>query len=121
MAAAGLLRPVEAPVEACVRAGLEMVAASRALATGWDVRVGVHVGPVVAGVLGQRQYLFDLFGDTVNTAARIESSGVPGNVTLSAAAWDEVAAGAQADSLGIVEIKGKGPLELFRFERFLAG
>ena len=58
MAAAGLLRPIDAPVEACVRAGLEMIAATRSLPTGWDVRVGVHVGPVVAGVLGQRQYLW---------------------------------------------------------------
>jgi class 3 adenylate cyclase len=97
-----------------------MIATTRSLTTGWDVRVGVHVGPVVAGVLGQRQYLFDLFGDTVNTAARIESNGVPGSVTLSAAAWGEIAAGAQASSLGILEIKGKGPLELFRFERFSA-
>jgi DNA-binding response OmpR family regulator len=121
MAAAGLLRPVEAPVEACVRTGQEMIAATRSLRTGWDVRVGVHVGPVVAGVLGQRQYLFDLFGDTVNTAARMESNGVPGSITLSAAAWSEIAAGARADSLGIVEIKGKGPLELFRFGGFQAG
>jgi CheY-like chemotaxis protein len=118
MAAAGLLRPLETPVEACVRAGLEMITATRSLATGWDVRVGLHIGPVVAGVLGQRQYLFDLFGDTVNTAARIESNGVPGRVTLSAAAWATIADRARSTSLGIVEIKGKGPLELFSFDRF---
>jgi adenylate cyclase len=118
MAAAGLLRPLDSPVEACVRAGLEMVAAARSLATDWDVRVGIHVGPVVAGVLGQRQYLFDLFGDTVNTAARIESNGVPGSVTLSAAAWTTLAGRARSTSLGMVEIKGKGSLELFRFEGF---
>ena len=118
MAAAGLLRPVDAPVEACVRAGLEMIAATRSLSTGWDVRVGVHVGPVVAGVLGRRQYLFDLFGDTVNTAARIESNGIPGSVTLSAAAWATIADRARSTPLGTVEIKGKGPLELFRFVGF---
>jgi CheY-like chemotaxis protein len=120
MAAAGLLRPVDAPVEACVRAGLEMIAATQSLSTGWDVRVGVHVGPVVAGVLGQRQYLFDLFGDTVNTAARIESNGSPGSITLSAAAWATIADQARSTSLGIVEIKGKGPLELFCFAGFRA-
>jgi adenylate cyclase len=121
MAAAGLLRPIDAPVEACVRAGLEMIAATQSLPTGWDVRVGVHVGPVVAGVLGQRQFLFDLFGDTVNTAARIESNGIPGSVTLSAAAWATIADRARSTSLGTVEIKGKGPLELFRFVGFPDG
>lgn len=120
MAVAGLLRPVGTPVEACVRSGLAMIAATKALPAGWDVRVGIHVGAVVAGVLGHRQYLFDLFGDTVNTAARMESNGVPGSVTLSAAAWGQIAARARADSLGIVEIKGKGSLEMYRFGGFLA-
>jgi CheY-like chemotaxis protein len=118
MAAAGLLHPVNKPVEVCVRAGLEMIAQTQALSTGWNVRVGIHVGPVVAGVLGQRQYLFDLFGDTVNTAARIESSGTPGSVTLSAAAWATIADHARSTSLGAVELKGKGRLELFRFDGF---
>jgi class 3 adenylate cyclase len=98
-----------------------MIAATRSLSTGWDVRVGVHVGPVIAGVIGQRQYLFDLFGDTVNTAARIESHGIPGSVTLSAAAWATIADRARSTSLGKVEIKGKGPLELFRVAGFRAG
>ncbi|MFN8636419.1 MAG: adenylate/guanylate cyclase domain-containing protein [Chloroflexota bacterium] len=120
MAAAGLLQAVEAPVEACVRAGLEMIAVTQSFSTGWDIRIGVHVGPVVAGVLGQRQYLFDLFGDTVNTAARMESNGVPGYITLSPTAWGEIEQIARADSLGIVEVKGKGPLELFRFAGFRA-
>ena len=120
MAAAGLLQAVAAPVEACVRAGLEMIAVTQAFSIGWDIRVGVHVGPVVAGVLGQQQYLFDLFGDTVNTAARMESNGVPGYITLSPTAWGEVERIAEAESLGIVEIKGKGPLELFRFTGFRA-
>jgi CheY-like chemotaxis protein len=120
MAAAGLLQAVEAPVEACVRAGLEIIDITRSFNTGWDVRVGVHVGPVVAGLLGQRQYLFDLFGDTVNTASRIESNGVPGNVTLSAAARAALVGSAEVESLGMVAVKGKGQLELFRFAGFRA-
>ena len=51
----------------------------------WQVRVGIHVGPVMAGVVGSRQYLYDLWGDTVNTAARVQSHGEPGTVTLSRA------------------------------------
>ena len=52
MAVAGLLTPVENPVLNCVRCGLEMIAAAPRLAAEWNVRVGIHVGPVVAGVLG---------------------------------------------------------------------
>ena len=118
MAAAGLLRSLEAPVEQCVRTGLEMIVAARALEAGWDVRVGIHVGPVIAGILGQRQYLFDLFGDTVNTAARMESYGLPGSVTLSDAAWREIADRSRGEPLGRVNVKGKGELEMFRFLAF---
>jgi adenylate cyclase len=114
MAVAGLLTPVENPVLNCVRCGLEMIAVAPRLAAQWNVRVGVHVGPVVAGVLGRRQYLFDLWGDTVNTAARMESSGVAGTVTLSRAAWDEVASHFPGQRVGTIPVKGKGDLEVFR-------
>src|SRR5262249_25471863 len=105
MAACGLLQPSASPVLDCVRCGLEMVAATRRLPTGWDVRVGIHFGPVVAGVLGRRQYLFDLWGDTVNTAARMESHGVPGKITLSSAAWQQVAHCCRGRSLGAMPVK----------------
>ena len=51
--------------------------------TGWNIRVGLHSGPVVAGVVGTRKFAFDIWGNTVNFAARMESSGVPGRVNLS--------------------------------------
>jgi adenylate cyclase len=114
MAVAGLLTPVENPVLNGVRCGLEMIAAAPRLTAEWNVRVGIHVGPVVAGVLGRRQYLFDLWGDTVNTAARMESSGVAGTVTLSRAAWDAVAAHYPGERVGAIPVKGKGDLEVFR-------
>ncbi len=82
MATAGLLQPLEEPVLAAVRCGLDMAAAARRLESGWSVRVGVHFGPVVAGVLGRRQFMFDLWGDTVNTAARIVSEAEPGAVLI---------------------------------------
>jgi class 3 adenylate cyclase/CheY-like chemotaxis protein len=120
MAAAGLLQPTQDhPVLHCVRCGLEMVAATRALPVGWDLRVGIHAGPVVAGVIGRRQYLFDLWGDTVNTAARMESHGVPGAVVLSGPAWQEIAAGCRGTSRGVIPVKGKGQLEMVRFDGFL--
>jgi CheY-like chemotaxis protein len=115
MAAAGLLRRTDDhPVLHAIRCGQAMIAATRALGVGWDLRVGVHWGPVIAGVLGRQQYLFDLWGDTVNTAARMEHYGVPGGVTLSARAWACVADRCRGESRGILEIKGKGPMEMFR-------
>ncbi|MCB9685124.1 MAG: response regulator [Alphaproteobacteria bacterium] len=124
MAAAGLLQRVDNPVERCVRCAVDLVREVEALQAHageepWSVRIGVHVGPVVAGVLGHRQFQFDLWGDTVNTAARVEQHGTPGGITLSARAWDEIApTGAVGTPLGAVDAKGKGALELVRFERF---
>ena len=118
MGAAGLLRPMSDPVLACIRCGLDMIEAARQMDPPWELRIGIHVGPVVGGVLGHRQYLFDLIGDTVNTASRIESAGVPGAVCLSGTAWQQVDHLSVGRSLGRVEIKGKGEIEIVRFERF---
>jgi class 3 adenylate cyclase len=96
MAAAGLLEDAQNPVRDCVELGLRMIGFTRALCDdhgqtlGFNLRVGVHVGTVVAGVLGRRQSLFDLWGDAVNVAARLESHGQPGCVNLSTEAWDRV-------------------------------
>jgi CheY-like chemotaxis protein/class 3 adenylate cyclase len=119
MAAAGLLKKVDNPVLNCVRCGLEMITACRQMSVRWNVRVGVHVGPVVAGVIGRRQYLFDLWGDTVNVASRMESHGTPGTVTLSAAAWERIAHCAAGRARGLSPVKGKGAVPIVRFERFL--
>jgi class 3 adenylate cyclase len=119
MATSGLLEPVANPVLDCVRCGLEMIAAAQALASRWNVRIGIHSGPVVAGVLGRRQYLFDLWGDTVNTAARMEANGVPGSITLSKEAWQHIAHCCRGESRGLVPVKGKGDLEVFRLEEIL--
>jgi class 3 adenylate cyclase len=121
MAASGLLKRADNPVLNCVRCGLEMIEAAHRRPPGWDVRVGVHVGQVVAGVLGLRQYLFDLWGDTVNGAARIQSHGAPGSVSLSIEAWRRVAHLARGESLGRIPVKGKGELEIIRFAGFQAG
>lgn len=118
MAASGLLKKAENPVLQCVKAGVEMIAAARRSPPGWNLRVGVHAGPVVAGVLGRRQYLFDLWGDTVNEAARLESHGVAGSITLSVEAWSKIANLAIGESLGKIPVKGKGDLEIIRFVGF---
>jgi class 3 adenylate cyclase/CheY-like chemotaxis protein len=116
MATAGLLAPSEDPVMASLRCAEATVAAARALPSRWEMRVGVHIGPVVAGVLGQEKFSYDLWGDTVNVAARLAAFGAEPGIHLSAAAWQRVAGRARAVPLGLVEIKGKGEMEVWRLE-----
>jgi DNA-binding response OmpR family regulator len=120
MTTAGLLKPMDNPVFSSVRAGLEMVSISPTLPPRWQVRVGIHAGPVVAGVIGRQQYLFDVWGDTVNTAARIASVGIPNAVNVSSDAWQQIADQCTGESTGLVQIKGKsGEIELFRVDKLL--
>ncbi len=113
MATGGLLEPLGAPVRAAVAASHEMVELAKQEGT-WQVRVGIDHGPVIAGTLGRRQFQFDVWGDTVNTAARIEAIGKPGTVNLSGRAWQTLHGQARGRSLGLVDLKGKEPLEVIR-------
>lgn len=113
LATGGLLQKTENPVFDSAKCGLEMAAASEALDPGWKVRVGIHYGPIVAGIVGKRQFGFDLWGDTVNVAARISGEADPGTVFLSNEAWRQIRRTAQGRTRGLVPLKGKGELELF--------
>lgn len=79
----------------------------------WNVRVGLHRGPLVAGVVGVRKFSFDVWGDTVNTASRIQNSSQPGRISMSREFWCVLPAGAVCESRGEVAVKGKGMLEMF--------
>jgi CheY-like chemotaxis protein/class 3 adenylate cyclase len=116
MGACGLITSVANPSLNAVRCGLEMLETVHRMPAGWDVRVGIHVGPVTAGVVGHRTYLFDLWGDTVNTAARVESHGKNGSVNVSAEVWDKVKGQCRGESMGVIKVKGKGEMEIHRVD-----
>ncbi len=119
MATAGLLAPLEHPALNCVDCGLAMIQAARSLPPRWEVRVGLHVGPVIAGVVGRRKYQYDVWGDTVNTAARLEQAAPPGSLCVEAVLWSRLSERYHGQALGLVPLKGKGAKELFRIDGLL--
>jgi adenylate cyclase len=113
MAAAGLLHKVNDPVGAAVRCGLEMTSTLIDAQLGWEVRVGVHSGPVVAGVVGQERYQFDIWGDTVNIAARMVGMSAPGRVSATKEIWEQLSSVFDGELLGELNVKGKGTIPVF--------
>jgi class 3 adenylate cyclase len=113
MAAAGLLHKIDDPVGSAVRCGLEMTSTLIDAHLGWEVRVGVHAGPVVAGVVGQERYQFDIWGDTVNVAARMVGLSTPGNVATTQEIWEQISSAFDGEALGELEVKGKGTISVF--------
>ena len=79
----------------------------------WKIRIGIHSGPVTAGVLGTDKFAYDIWGDTVNTASRMESSGEPGRVNISQETYDLVKELFDVEPRGKVQAKGKGKLDMF--------
>jgi class 3 adenylate cyclase len=74
------------------------------------LRIGIDSGPVVAGVIGRRKFSYDLWGDTVNTASRMESNGVPGCIQVTERTWRRLRDGYRFERRGPVQVKGKGEL-----------
>ncbi len=120
MAAGGLIEPLENPALNCVRAAFEMARAAESLPCKWTLHVGVHIGPVIAGVVGRRKYMYDIWGDTVNTAARVAGAAGSSRIHVSADVWNRIAPHVCGRSSGLHPLKGKGDLELFHVES-LAG
>ncbi len=117
MATANLLEDLDDPLHAAIRCAFEMVAAAGKHGTGWQVRIGIDHGPVVAGIIGRTNLQFDVWGDTVNTASRIEGIGAPGTVNVSGRAWQYLRDRAQGRSLGMVDLKGRDPIEVIQCVR----
>ena len=77
------------------------------------IRIGINTGPVVAGVIGQKKFIYDLWGDAVNIASRMESHGIPGKIQVSESTYQYLKDDYSLELRGTVEVKGKGPMTVY--------
>ena len=91
-----------------------MADAARRDANGWRIRAGIHIGPVVAGVVGRTKFNFDLWGDTVNVAARLSAIGEEDAIHLSADAFERVRGRCTVRAAGPILLKGKGEIDVYQ-------
>ena len=78
-----------------------------------NLRIGIHIGSVTAGVIGSKKFSYDVWGDAVNTASRMESSGQPGKIQVSEDFYKLINEDYQCEPRGQIEIKGKGAMNLY--------
>ncbi len=83
----------------------------------WELRIGIHTGPVIAGVVGKNKFAYDIWGDAVNTASRMESSGIPGQVNISGATYQHIKDHFVCTHRGRIPAKNKGEIDMYIVER----
>lgn len=114
MLAGGLPEPSEDHAQAVARMAFAMIreigVISRSSGHDLQLRIGISTGPVVAGVIGRKKFLYDLWGDTVNTASRMESHGQPGRIQISEKTRECLEGHYHFDGPRTIEVKGKGPV-----------
>lgn len=125
MVAAGMPNPCSDPVHRVAAMALDMLSATKALSEDLgepvEVRIGLHAGPAVAGVIGNRKLFYDVWGETVNTASRMESHGAAGRIQVTAAAREALGEDYAFTPRGTVNLKGMGALETWWLSGRLAG
>jgi adenylate cyclase len=117
MVAGGLPVPRQDHGEAVAEMALgmleEVARCAERFGTPLSVRIGIDTGPVLAGVIGRRKFIYDLWGDTVNTASRMESHGLPGTIQVTRAVCDRLRDRYAFEERGSVSVKGKGAMTTY--------
>ena len=117
MVAAGVPEPRPDHARALALMALDMLEAMRSSDDvnhlGLELRIGINSGPVVAGVIGTKRFLYDLWGDAVNTASRMESHGTPGRIQITRATYDLLADEFECEPRGTITVKGKGEMDVW--------
>lgn len=119
MAAAGVPKARLDHAQELVRLALdirELVAGREFSGRRLSFRIGLNSGPVVAGVIGRQKFIYDLWGDVVNTASRMESHGQPGAIHITRATYELIKGEFLCQSVGPVSVKGKGDMEVWRVD-----
>ena len=115
MAVCGLPKPCSDHAEKMARMALRMMEETREhgkeKGLSLQMRIGLNSGPVVAGVIGTSKFIYDLWGDTVNLASRMESTGVPGEIQVTRSVYERLKDSFQLECRGMVQVKGKGEIE----------
>jgi class 3 adenylate cyclase len=121
MAAAGVPEPQADHAERIATLAPRMLDAVAQVATATQLdlraRVGIHTGQVIAGVIGTHKFVYDVWGDTVNTASRMESHSLPGRIQVSTATRAALGDRFKLNRRGIIEVKGIGKMETWFLER----
>ena len=121
MVAAGVPTPRPDHAPALALMALDMLEAMRSDDKvghlGLELRVGINSGPVVAGVIGRKRFLYDLWGDAVNTASRMESHGTPGRIQITRATYELLEDEFECEPRGPIAVKGKGEIEAWYLVR----
>jgi guanylate cyclase len=115
MAAAGIPSPRSDHARTLALMALDMLDAVREQGAmgslGFELRIGINSGPVVAGVIGRKRFLYDLWGDAVNTAGRMQTEGTPGRIQITRATYELLKDEFVCEPRGTVPVKGKGDME----------
>jgi adenylate cyclase len=114
MVVAGIPTPRRDHAEAVARLALQLrddvVQFNEQYETSMNIRIGIHTGPVVAGVIGRRKFAYDVWGDTVNVASRLESLGEPGRIQVSEATYERLGQAFQFEERHSLQIKGRSEI-----------